>query len=141
MSLAGRRLWPGVARDYGPAGRARWPYAFLSNECKPAKWLTFILAFTPMKVFWRFEVVVGLPRSDLEQVGRYCSHQYAALQQPEDFPTMSVKTEIVRLSKPVPSLSLTSSLSTKRLIKEIRTKSWTDYRSIQDFVRIPTGSL
>ena len=27
MSLAGRRLWPGVARDYGPAGRTRWPYA------------------------------------------------------------------------------------------------------------------
>ena len=32
MSLAGRRLWPGVARDYGPAGRARWPYAIVNNR-------------------------------------------------------------------------------------------------------------
>ena len=36
---------------------------------------------------------------------RYCSDQYAALQQPEEFPTMPVKTEIVRLPEPAPSLS------------------------------------
>ena len=36
---------------------------------------------------------------------RYCSDQYAALQQPEEFPTMPVKTEIVRLAEPTPSLS------------------------------------
>lgn len=73
------------------------------------------MRFSPVKVFCRFEVVAGLPRSDLEQVGRYCSDQYATLQQPEEFPAMSVKTEIVRLPEPVPSLSLKSSLSTKRL--------------------------
>lgn len=32
MSLAGRRLWPGVARDYGPAGRTRWPYAIMQVD-------------------------------------------------------------------------------------------------------------
>jgi hypothetical protein len=36
---------------------------------------------------------------------RYCADQYAALQQPEEFPTMPVKTEIVRLQEPTPSLS------------------------------------
>lgn len=35
---------------------------------------------------------------------RYCSDQYA-VQQPEEFPTMPVKTEIVRLPEPTPSLS------------------------------------
>ena len=61
------------------------------------------MRFSPVKVFCRFEVVVGLPRSDLEQVGRYCSHQYAALQQPEDFPTMSVKTEIAGSTSQCPA--------------------------------------
>lgn len=36
---------------------------------------------------------------------RYCSDQYAALQQPEEFPTMPVKTEIVRLPESAPNLS------------------------------------
>jgi len=36
---------------------------------------------------------------------RYCVDQYAALQQPEEFHTMPVKTEIVRLPEPTPSLS------------------------------------
>ena len=36
---------------------------------------------------------------------RFCKDQYAALEQPEEFPTMPVKTEIVRLPEPEPSLS------------------------------------
>ncbi len=36
---------------------------------------------------------------------RFCADQYAALSQPEEFPTMPVKTEIVRLPEPEPSLS------------------------------------
>ena len=36
---------------------------------------------------------------------RFCKDQYAALVQPEEFPTMPVKAEIVRLPEPEPSLS------------------------------------
>ena len=36
---------------------------------------------------------------------RYCADQYAALEQPEEFPTMPVRTEISRLPEPEPSLS------------------------------------
>lgn len=36
---------------------------------------------------------------------RFCKDQYAALEQPEEFPTMPVKAEIVRLPEPEPSLS------------------------------------
>lgn len=36
---------------------------------------------------------------------RFCSDQYAALEQPEEFPTMPVRTEISRLPEPEPSLS------------------------------------
>lgn len=36
---------------------------------------------------------------------RLCADQYVALKQPEEFPTMPVKTEIVRLPEPKPSLS------------------------------------
>lgn len=36
---------------------------------------------------------------------RCCSDQCAVLQQPEEFPTMPVKTEIIRLPEPEPSLS------------------------------------
>ena len=36
---------------------------------------------------------------------RFCKDQYAALEQPEEFPTMPVKTEIVQLPEPEPSLS------------------------------------
>lgn len=36
---------------------------------------------------------------------RFCKDQYAALEQPEEFPTMSVKAEIVRLPEQEPSLS------------------------------------
>ena len=36
---------------------------------------------------------------------RYCADQYAALEQPEEFPTVPVRTEISRLSEPEPSLS------------------------------------
>lgn len=36
---------------------------------------------------------------------RYCADQYAALEQPEEFPTMTVRTEISRLPEPEPSLS------------------------------------
>lgn len=36
---------------------------------------------------------------------RLCADQYAALNQPEEFPTMPVKAEIVRLPEPKPSLS------------------------------------
>ncbi len=36
---------------------------------------------------------------------RYCADQYAALEQPEEFPTMPVRTEMSRLPEPEPSLS------------------------------------
>lgn len=36
---------------------------------------------------------------------RFCKDQYATLEQPEEFPTMPVKAEIVRLPEPEPSLS------------------------------------
>ena len=36
---------------------------------------------------------------------RYCADQYAALEQPEEFPTVPVRTEISRLPEPEPSLS------------------------------------
>lgn len=36
---------------------------------------------------------------------RYCADQYAALEQPEEFPTMPVKATIERLPEPEPSLS------------------------------------
>lgn len=36
---------------------------------------------------------------------RFCSDQYAALNQPEEFPSMPVKTAIVQLPEPEPSLS------------------------------------
>ena len=36
---------------------------------------------------------------------RFCKDQYAALEQPEEFPTMPVKTEIVWLQEPEPSRS------------------------------------
>ena len=36
---------------------------------------------------------------------RFCKDQYTALEQPEEFPTMPVKAEIVRLPEPEPSLS------------------------------------
>ena len=36
---------------------------------------------------------------------RCCSDQYAALNQPEESPTMPVRAEIVRLPGPEPSLS------------------------------------
>ncbi len=36
---------------------------------------------------------------------RFCKDQYAALEQPEEFPTMPVKTEITRLPESEPSLS------------------------------------
>ena len=36
---------------------------------------------------------------------RYCADQYTALEQPEEFPTMPVRTEISRLPEPGPSLS------------------------------------
>jgi hypothetical protein len=35
----------------------------------------------------------------------YCEKQYATLPQPEEFPTMPVKAEIVQLPEPEPSLS------------------------------------
>lgn len=35
----------------------------------------------------------------------FCKDQYAALEQSEELPTMSVKTEIVRLPEPEPDLS------------------------------------
>ena len=36
---------------------------------------------------------------------RFCQDQYAALEQPEEFPTMPVRTEIIQLPEPEPSLS------------------------------------
>lgn len=36
---------------------------------------------------------------------RFCKDQYATMEQPEEFPTMPVKAEIVRLPEPEPSLS------------------------------------
>ena len=36
---------------------------------------------------------------------RFCKDQYAALEQPEEFPTMPVKAAIVQLPEPEPSLS------------------------------------
>lgn len=36
---------------------------------------------------------------------RYCADQYAALEQPEEFPTMPVRAAIERLPEPEPSLS------------------------------------
>lgn len=36
---------------------------------------------------------------------RFCQDQYAALEQPEEFPSMPVRTEIIQLPEPEPSLS------------------------------------
>ena len=36
---------------------------------------------------------------------RFCKDQYTAMEQPEEFPSMPVKTEITRLPEPEPSLS------------------------------------
>lgn len=39
------------------------------------------------------------------KLDRFCADQYAALDQPEEFPTAPVKTEITMLPKPESSLS------------------------------------
>ena len=102
MSLAGRRLWPGVARDYGPAGRTRWPYAKVRfpqkdpENTKSAKLRIHRISFFANSLYFKN---CGLTHMDLAEVIicffrellKICQYFWPAIFSPEDTISFSIK--------------------------------------------------